>query len=326
MGPNSFEPTQQPMQPVQPVQPVQPMQPAQPVQPVQPAQPVQPVQPAMTPMSAIKVKKSKKGLVIGLIVGGFLLIAVAVAVVLVFLFAVPNYKEAYNQAVDLYSDLNYFMYSSGCKKVKSDLETLTNAETYAGYIEKCKEDAEEIYGIIDKFGGLGTVKNDVEVKAAFDAFKTAFDRDAPGKEKLADTLELYRLLHNFILAFDGYFFNNNSGLLLPEKFYEITEDLVSYDNKEIKMVMIGLNQGYDLLYSTWQIYTEAKDVYESTGSGYEEYQAAYNNYINIRDRYYDYIKIDLDDYESTRLIYDDHKGSGGIFGTFEIVKLTLARE
>ena len=279
-------------------------------------------QPVVAPQGPVpETKKSKKGLIVGLIIGGILL--VAVVVILIFKFVRPNYRAAYEQATELYNDISYFMYNSNCKTVKTDVEKLVNADTYAGYIEGCKTDAAEIYEKIKQFGELGTVKNDADVKVAFEKFKEAFDNDAPGQEKLDGTLEIYGLVHKFVLAQENFNFNNSTDLPAIENFYKITDDLAFCDNQDIKTLAEGINQGYNVLYDTWSSYVNARNVYESTGGGYDTYQAALRNYQETKEKFVKYIRINLDDYESTRLVYDNYGNGGGIIGNFENVRIVL---
>lgn len=154
----SAPPTPTPIQPMQPVQQPQPM-----AQPFQPApQPMQPQsQPAFqqfpagpAPSLPPQPAKSKKGLILGLAIGGGVLLLSIIALVLwLTLFSVT--KQDYQAAADKYTEVGDAL---------EELGSTTGSSLPSNFKEKINE-----FGAKAKeLGDLKAVRNDKDVKAAYD--------------------------------------------------------------------------------------------------------------------------------------------------------------
>lgn len=160
-GVPSAPPTPTPIQPMQPMQPQQPIaQPFQPApQPMQPqpqpvSQPFQQFPAGPVPAIPPKPAKSKKGLILGLIIGGGVLLLAIVALVLwLTLFTVT--KQDYQAAADKYAEIGDTL---------DDISSSSGSSLPANFSEKIDEFGKKT----KEMGDLKAVKNDKDIKAAYD--------------------------------------------------------------------------------------------------------------------------------------------------------------
>lgn len=160
----SAPPTPTPIQPFQQMQPMQPQQPvAQPLQPAPQPQQFQPTpQPSFQqfpagPVQAMPPKpaKSKKGLIIGLAIGGGVLLLSIIALVLwLTLFTVT--KQDYQAAADKYTEIGDTLDDISTGSSGSSLPT--------NFVEKTNEFEKKT----KELGELKAVRNDKDIKAAYD--------------------------------------------------------------------------------------------------------------------------------------------------------------
>ncbi len=161
--------------------------------------------------------KKKKNIIIWSCVGGGVLIAGIVAIVLVIVLTQVDYKESYRLAKELSEPMSKF-YSgySRCEYVVEYADSYyTSASSYSTYIEGCKEAiSSETTEKIKKLGETSGVSRDSDVKALYDKFWEKYSKAVSGvDDDLSKKLDTYDSWHKFI--YDGesidivYFSNEN---------------------------------------------------------------------------------------------------------------------
>ncbi len=159
--------------------------------PVQPAQ-KKPMDPA----------KKKKIILFSCIGGGVLVLGIALAIILPMILRV-DYGEAYRVAGELQEQIDEIYYDYACQNVEDYVDSsYTSDKTYEEYVTECKDVGGTAKELLDKLGNTDGVKRNKDIKAKYDSFKTLFDQVVTSGESKEETLRLFTVWHQWIVASD----------------------------------------------------------------------------------------------------------------------------
>ena len=145
-------------------------------------------------------KMPPKGLLIGLIVGGVALLAIIIIAICLIVGGGVDYEATYNEFKQLETSMNKIA-DGNCYDLNDDFDDdYTTVAKYNGYVEGCVTEFESLETSMNKLGQTSGVKNDEDIKKAFEKFETTFKSIYSGKEELKDQLDLYAAYHEFYIT------------------------------------------------------------------------------------------------------------------------------
>lgn len=297
-----------------------------------------PTMESMAPQPSAKPSSSKtKKLVIGGSIGAGVLILAIVVIVVIVQALRPDYQTAYQKSSEMYDTVSDFVFKSNCQKVRANVMDYRSVgiAAYDEYVEKCKTDANEFYAAVEEFGALSGVAKDSEISELYNKFKVVVATNAPGKDKLEDTLKAYAAYHNYNAKMGELDFYSDE-LPSTSDVAAAAQYLIDSGNNELKVYGEGLKQRYDAYYQAWQQYKNARDAYLNSSyrdgsyqSAYDAYEGAYDAYSAARDSYGDYSSFnnrpDISDLDLPLAEYND-TGNGSITDTFDNVIRALGKK
>lgn len=236
--------------------------------------------PGMGSSISVQSGRGKKSLVI-IIVGAVVLASIAA------IFFVPKLfgsnKEEMNTILD---SINYVLPStiSGCKQVRDDVNShVLDMDLYEMETTSCKDSVAALFEIVDKFNPGG----DVEIKEAFNVFKTSLNTNMPDPDQLGETLEMYTAMHNFNVALRDYMVDGrtpNYKMEKGEKLIETADYFVDSSNDELAQFGNGVKQLYSELYDSWQQFgNEINEMGENSQTNFDKYVSAEKNFYNYAE-------------------------------------------
>ncbi len=167
-----------------------------------PTQPAEQPAPAAAPAESAP-KKSKKGLVITIVI---LLITVAggvTAALLIPMLTRIDYGPAYRQARDLTSKLTDSVFNQvDCYTVVDDIEALDYGDSsYDELVDVCKNSFidKSLNIAVESLGETDGVKRDSKIKALYDEFNSDYQKIVEASDNIEVKLEAYRAMHKFLL-------------------------------------------------------------------------------------------------------------------------------
>lgn len=228
--------------------------------------------------------KKKKKIIIWSCVGGGVLIAGIVAVVLVIVLSKVDYKESYMLAEQLDDKISDFYYDyDDCQYAVDKVNnTWTGTSSYSSYVSDCKNAiSQETIDMVNKLAGTSGVARDGEVKAKFDAFNTEFQKAISSVDAdMNAKLDVYDSWHKFVYESDGFGFYSTT-----------TEDKIN------TVADYAINSGND----TFKAFGEqwkakavevlaARQAYDKATTGYSD---LYKDYTTKRTALETWLETDL---------------------------------
>jgi hypothetical protein len=205
-------------------------------EPAPAAAPAAPVAPAATPAAKKPMDpKKKKNIIIWSCVGGGVLIAGIVAIVLVIILTKVDYEESYKIALQLDNKISTFYYNyDDCSDVVDDVnDTWSSTSSYSSRISDCKKAiSKETIELVNKLAGTSGVARDSEVKAKFDAFNVEYQKAISSvNDDTEKTLDTYDSWHKFVYESDSIGFYSST---TEEKINTIANYAINSGNDTFK--------------------------------------------------------------------------------------------
>ena len=275
-------------------------------------------------------------LIIGLIIA-----AVAVVILIIAMFistsssTSADYSAVYEQSVTLQEQLISFTTDGSCSAFKSEVygDKTVSDKTFSRHLDKCKEEATEMYDQIDAFGANSAIADDATMAALFAEFKEVFDTDAPGREQLDDTLNAYVVLRNFITSVKTLKIDETE-MPSPTLFSEVTEVLLNSDSEQLEEAGEKLDELYSAAYTDWEKYQAAIIEYQNLSSvdpaNRQNVTTTYNNtrsnYTKSYGDFNDYLQTIITDSGKLdlRFLYPGEDAEYSINGLFSEVVSALS--
>lgn len=215
--------------------------------------------------------KKKKNIIIWSCVGGGVLIAGIVAIVLVIVLTKVDYKESFAIAQKLDDKISDFYYDyDDCGDVVDKVNnTWTGTSSYSSYVSDCKNAiSQETIDLVNQLGGTSGVARDGEVKAKFDAFNTDFQKAVSSvNAETGSKLDTYDSWHKFVYESDGFGFYSST-----------TEDKIN------TVANYAINSGNDTFKSfgeQWKTKAievlNARQAYDKATTGYSDLYKDYSS-------------------------------------------------
>lgn len=274
---------------------------------------------------------TKKKVIFWSCLGGGVVLAAVIAVVLVVIFTRVDYKEAYDIADQLKSEI-YDLKSSDCSNVTSYVSSsYTSEKEYSKYIEKCKNTGTEVEALVERLENSSAVQRDEKIKREFDKFKKEYDEVLGNSEKKEQALKLYETWHKWILASSDLSDYDESDADLEAAAKVLTES----GNDELKEYGETWLKYKKELASTYRAYRDVSysaDNYDDIYNAYSKARSAYSNWyyknaIKIADvadwkasSYSDLYGQFNDLYESIEKSYQGEGGGEGNSKIEEMIK------
>lgn len=231
------------------------------------------------PTPTVKTKmdpKKKKNIIIWSCVGGGVLIAAIVAIVLVIVLTKVDYKETF-EAADAADDIMYEFRSDydDCTKVVSQVDsTWKDPDDYESLIINCKSAASDKYiPIIQKVGNTSGIQRDQDLKRLYELFAEEFKKNTDSfVEGLDAKLDVYKNWHKFIYYADDLSVYTTG--ISDAKIDEVAGYAINSGNETIK------NYG-----------TEWATKLKAVINAYKEYRSDYKKYDDYSEKNKEFSKF-----------------------------------
>ena len=280
---------------------------------------------------------NKTGLWIGLGISAVVIILGVIAAIFIPKMFKPDYKIMYDQSMEFYDELSDFMYNSSCYKASVNVTNVysVSSETYKKYIDGCKEDVDEMYGMLQQFEMNSGVMKDSETKELYEKFLAVFNVNAPGSEKIETTLKAYEGMHEFKEGMDDLEYYNAEKLMSTDDFSKLVENLTDSGSEKLKVFGEGLKQRYDALVKAGKEYIAKQKAYNDTSfsssnweSVYDAYSSAHDDFYDAEEDFYNYYYDEYPDDEDldVHLVYTGDLGDGSIMDTFDDLQRAILKK
>lgn len=263
----------------------------------------------------------------GLIIGGAIILVLAVtgvicAIVLPPLFQ-PKYGESYEVAVDLKAWLEgyYGEKKAPCQDVVDSYNDETvSVDRFDDMVKKCKADITEGRELVAKLGESSGIMKDENLKKKYDQFAKTAKLTMPDDEKLAKEFKAYQAVHDFSVEIDEVDedeFNEATVKRIAQILIDSDDDILvevgeGFKTRSLKLVQLYHdfeNASNSNDYSRYfELYSEIRDAADDYQDWMTDHAGMFNNKDRILDKdTVNAVKSDFDDlYKAIREMYEKH--------------------
>ncbi len=161
-------------------------------------------QPLPTPAQTPLPSKKKTPLAFGLILGAVAIVTIVTGVVIFNTTKKVDYEETYQLAKDVKSQVSQVAYETDCANVLNFAKSRSpDIEKYNSYIQGCETIGEKFAKLqtsVEQLGSSTGVKNDSELRAAYEDFQNSLRLAVPNTDNLKQQLRLYQAWHEFVMS------------------------------------------------------------------------------------------------------------------------------
>lgn len=148
--------------------------------------------------------KKKSPLLLGIILGAIAIVVIITGVVIFSTTQKVDYEETYQLAKDVKSQVSQVAYDTDCANIlnfaKSRSPEMTKYNSYVQGCETIGEKFAQLQTAVEQLGASTGIKNDSELRAAYEDFQTSLRAAVPNTENLKQQLKLYQAWHEFVMA------------------------------------------------------------------------------------------------------------------------------
>lgn len=220
---------------------------------------------------------TKKKVIFWSCLGGGIVLAAVLVVVLVIIFTRVDYKEAYEVAGELKTEISDLSSSSCSKVVSSVSSSYTTEKDYTKYIDKCKEAMSGVSELTQRLENTSAVQRDEKINKQWVKFKKEYDEVIGNTEKRDQALNLYATWHKWILAYDDVDDYDESDADL-EAAAKILADSGNNDLKEYGETWLKYKKDLAKAYRAYKDVSYSADNYNDVYNAYSKARSDYSNW------------------------------------------------
>ena len=270
---------------------------------------------------------TKKKLILGLSIGGGVLVLAVIAIVVIAVVTHVDYGATYRAAKELDEKISDFYSSSDCADayLKAD-STYVDEDDYNDALDECKAMATELDELVNALGSTSGIKNDSELKAAYDKFVADYRKVIPDQATLDAGLATLKAVHQFMLAVDELDLDEAG----EAEIQEACNYLINSGNAQLATVGQGVAPLMTDYVNTYRTWLDSSGYYNDEYDAYQAAEEALENYMDDNDVTKDeLITFELDGagdvYDAYSDLYDDivsayelhYDGKGGCSTSYD---------
>ncbi len=112
-----------------------------------------------------------------------------------------DYSQTYLKLRDLKPKMQGLQKDFECNRIKEHLESpYTTAQAFDKYVAECKVVNEDMGDLVRSINYTEGIQKDAELRELYKEFKNSFNSMVRSEEKLEETLNIYKVWHNWVLA------------------------------------------------------------------------------------------------------------------------------
>ena len=270
---------------------------------------------------------TKKKLILGLSIGGGVIVLAIIAIVVIAAVTHVDYGATYRAAKELDEKISDFYSSSDCADayLKAD-STYVDEDDYNDALDECKAMATELDELVNALGSTSGIKNDSELKAAYDEFVADYRKVIPDQATLDAGLATLKAVHQFMLAVDELDLDEAG----EAEIQEACNYLINSGNAQLATVGQGVAPLLIDYVNTYRTWLDSSGYYNDEYDAYQAAEEALENYLDENDVTKDeLITFELDGagdvYDAYSDLYDDivsayelhYDGKGGCSTSYD---------
>ena len=270
---------------------------------------------------------TKKKLILGLSIGGGVIVLAIIAIVVIAAVTHVDYGATYRAAKELDEKISDFYSSSDCADayLKAD-STYVDEDDYNDALDECKAMATELDELVNALGSTSGIKNDSELKVAYDKFVADYRKVIPDQATLDAGLATLKAVHQFMLAVDELDLDEAG----EAEIQEACNYLINSGNAQLATVGQGVAPLLIDYVNTYRTWLDSSGYYNDEYDVYQAAEEALENYLDDNDVTKDeLITFELDGagdvYDAYSDLYDDivsayelhYDGKGGCSTSYD---------
>ena len=270
---------------------------------------------------------TKKKLILGLSIGGGVIVLAIIAIVVIAVVTHVDYGATYRAAKELDEKINDFYSSSDCADAYLEADsTYVDEDDYNDALDECKAMATELDELVNVLGSTSGIKNDSELKAAYDKFVADYRKVIPDQATLDAGLATLKAVHQFMLAVDELDLDEAG----EAEIQEACNYLINSGNAQLATVGQGVAPLLTDYVNTYRTWLDSSGYYNDEYDAYQAAEEALENYLDDNDVTKDeLITFELDGagdvYDAYSDLYDDivsayelhYDGKGGCSTSYD---------